>query len=144
MGHSTNGGVSEAVFSLYALEARPPMRDCVAGLERRRDRASQRRNMRASAINPSLAGHAPVSQLVADIQPPCRQRAPHEAAYAACSTRSRARMTVIADHGFPVGVDTLRSFRMRAISRADLPANSSNSGASAFARLMAACFSSRP
>jgi hypothetical protein len=29
-------------------------------------------------------------------------------------------LTVIADHGAPVGVSTLRSFRMRAISRARL------------------------
>jgi hypothetical protein len=35
------------------------------------------------------------------------------------------RRDVIADHAFPVGVGTLRSFRMRAISRADLPASSS-------------------
>jgi hypothetical protein len=80
VGHSTNSGVSETVFSSYALEARPPMRDCVAGLKRRRDRASQRRHMRSSAINPSLAGHAPLSQLAADIKPPCQQRAPREAA----------------------------------------------------------------
>jgi hypothetical protein len=32
---------------------------------------------------------------------------------------SRARITVIADHGFPVGAATSRSFRMRGISRTD-------------------------
>jgi hypothetical protein len=35
------------------------------------------------------------------------------------ASRSRARMTVIADQGLPVGVATPRAFRMRAISRAD-------------------------
>jgi len=58
--------------------------------------------------------------------------------------RSRTRMTVMADQGLPVGVATFRSFRMRAISRADLPASSSNSGASAFARSTAAALASRP
>jgi hypothetical protein len=43
-------------------------------------------------------------------------------------------MTVTADQGLPVGVATSRLFRMRAISRADLSAGSSNGGASAFAR----------
>ena len=38
----------------------------------------------------------------------------------AAANRSRARITVIADQGLPVGVATLRSFRMRAISRADM------------------------
>jgi hypothetical protein len=52
-----------------------------------------------------------------------QQCAPREAAYAPCSTRSRARMTVIADHGLPVDVDTLRSFRMRAISCAGVLAS---------------------
>jgi hypothetical protein len=53
--------------------------------------------------------------------------------YAAVASRSRARMTVIADQGSPVGVATLRLFRMRAISRADLSASSSNTGAGALA-----------
>jgi hypothetical protein len=42
-------------------------------------------------------------------------------AYAA--KRSRVRMTVIADHGLPVGVATLRSFWMRAISALALRRN---------------------
>jgi hypothetical protein len=41
------------------------------------------------------------------------------------ASRFLARITVIADQGLPVGVGSLRSFRMRAISRADLPARSS-------------------
>jgi hypothetical protein len=37
------------------------------------------------------------------------------------ASRFWALITVIADHGLPVGVGSLRSFKMRAISRADLP-----------------------
>jgi len=60
------------------------------------------------------------------------------------ANRFWALITVIADHGLPVGVGSLRSFKMRAISRADLPASSANTGSSAFARSIAACFRSRP
>jgi hypothetical protein len=63
---------------------------------------------------------------------------------AAIVNRSHARITVTADHGLPVGVATLRSFRMRAISRAGLTCSSSNNGASAFARSIAASLASRP
>jgi hypothetical protein len=44
------------------------------------------------------------------------------------ASRFWALITVIADHGLPVGVGSLRSFKMRAISRADLPARSANTG----------------
>ena len=48
--------------------------------------------------------------------------------------RCRTRATVTGDYGAPVAVAILRSFRMRAISRADLPSSSSKIGASVFAR----------
>ena len=39
------------------------------------------------------------------------------------ASRFWALITVIADHRLPVGVGSLRSFKKRAISRADLPAS---------------------
>src|SRR5689334_7459845 len=53
------------------------------------------------------------------------------------------RITVLADHGRPVGVATLRSFRIRAISWADLSANSAKMGRNRSARSLAAASLSR-
>jgi hypothetical protein len=53
-------------------------------------------------------------------------------------------MTVMVDHRLPLGVATPRSFRMRAISLDDLSASSSNNGASAFARSIAAALAGLP
>ena len=39
------------------------------------------------------------------------------------ASRWRARLTVAADQGLPVGVATLRALKMRAILRADFPAS---------------------
>jgi hypothetical protein len=39
----------------------------------------------------------------------------------AAASRSRARMTVLADQGAPVGVTTLRALSSAAICRADMP-----------------------
>jgi hypothetical protein len=50
----------------------------------------------------------------------------------------RTRITVPADHGRPVGVATLRSFRIRAVSGADLSANSAKMGLNRSARSLAA------
>jgi len=43
-------------------------------------------------------------------------------------TRARARMTVLADHGAPLGVPTWRAFNSAAAARADIPANSERIG----------------
>ena len=48
--------------------------------------------------------------------------------------RPRARMTVLADQGAPVGVSTWRAFNSVATARADIPANSERIGAMARAR----------
>jgi hypothetical protein len=49
-------------------------------------------------------------------------------------SRSRARMTVLADHGAPLGVSTWRAFNSAATARADMPVNSERIGAMARAR----------
>jgi hypothetical protein len=54
------------------------------------------------------------------------------------ANRRRTRITVVADHGRPVGVAILRSFRTRAISWADLSANSVKMGRNRSARSLAA------
>src|ERR1700722_8365500 len=42
---------------------------------------------------------------------------------------SRIPMTVLADHGAPLGVPTWRAFNSAAAARADMPPNSDNTGA---------------
>jgi hypothetical protein len=49
-------------------------------------------------------------------------------------SRWRARMTVLADHGAPLGVSTWRAFNSAATARADMPVNSERIGAMARAR----------
>jgi hypothetical protein len=51
-------------------------------------------------------------------------RAPH-------ARRLRARMTVLADHGAPLGVSTPRALSSAAAARADILANSARTGAMA-------------
>jgi hypothetical protein len=51
---------------------------------------------------------------------PSRQDQPADAA----TSLWRVRMTVLADHGAPVGVSTLRLFSSAAMARADIPASS--------------------
>ena len=46
------------------------------------------------------------------------------------SNRRCTRITVLADHGLPVGVMTLRSFSALAIALADWPVSSSSTGRS--------------